>query len=83
MPSVTDIVPIVMNHFEHDQMEYCSVVIRVFSVTVTEWHDCMIVSFYSGQIAGIVIGVLAAVAIIIAATVVIGVVFYKQRTGVC
>ena len=43
----------------------------------------MIVSFYSGQIAGIVIGVLAAVAIIIAATVVLGVVFYKQRTGVC
>ena len=64
-------------------MEYCSVVTRVFSVTVTERHDCMIASFCSGQIAGIVIAVLAAVAIIIAATVVIGVVFYKQRTGVC
>ena len=64
-------------------MEYCSVVTRVFFFTVTEQHDCMIASFCSGQIAGIVIAVLAAVAIIIAATVVIGVVFYKQRTGVC
>ena len=63
-------------------MEYCSVAFQVFSVTVTERHDCMIASSYSGQIAGIVIGVLAAVAIIIAATVVLGVVFYKQRTGV-
>ena len=43
----------------------------------------MIVPFYPGQIAGIVIGVLAAVAIIGAVIVVLGVAFYKMRTGVC
>ena len=45
--------------------------------------DIVIAPFYPGQIAGIVIGVLAAVAIIVAVIAVLGVAFYKERTGVC
>ena len=44
---------------------------------------CVFAPFYPGQIAGIVIGVLAAVAIIGAVIAVLGVAFYKERTGVC
>ena len=44
---------------------------------------CVFAPFYPGQIAGIVIGVLAAVAIIGTVIAVLGVAFYKERTGVC
>ena len=44
---------------------------------------CVFAPFYPGQIAGIVIGVLVAVAIIGTVIAVLGVVFYKERTGVC